>query len=163
MKQARKMFSAQDDDELSSLVRSLAEENWAYVAQNMTHSFTSRQCRERWKNYLDPRLQHASWTDADDARLLDDHARLGTRWTVIAAGFPGRPGNAVRNRIFMLLRKRGKTMCVTPITLPRGPSSEPFRDLFTLSELENAAELEREDPIIGLFRGLPTVKIDNLF
>jgi hypothetical protein len=164
MKQARKMFSAQDDEELSCLVRSLTEENWAYVAQNMTHLFTSRQCRERWKNYLDPRLQHVSWTDADDARLLDDYARLGTRWTVIASGFPGRSGNSVRNRIFLLLRKKDKMNFTnsTQVTSP-GPSCEPFRDLFTLSELENTADFGREDPFLGLFPGLPTVRIDNLF
>jgi hypothetical protein len=166
MKQARKVFNAQDDEELSRLVRSLTEENWTYVAQNMSRLFTSRQCRERWRNYLDPRLQHVSWTDTDDARLLDDYTRLGTRWTVIAAGFPGRSGNSVRNRIFLLLRKKDKVPYPNPnqVRLPSpGPPSEPFRDLFTFSESENIPEPDRDDPIVGLFTGLPTVKIDNLF
>jgi hypothetical protein len=128
MKQARKVFNTQDDEELSRLVCSLTEKNWAYVAQNMSHSFTPRQCRVRWKNYLDPRLQHGSWTDADDVRLLDDYARLGARWTVIAAGFPGRSGNSVRNRIFLLLRNQDDVPYpnLNPVRVPSpGPPSEP--------------------------------------
>jgi hypothetical protein len=167
MKQARKTFTAQDDEELTRLVGSFSGENWAGVAENMTHGFTSRQCRERWKNYLDPRLKNVPWTDDEDARLLDAYERIGRRWTVIAAIFPGRSGNTIRNRLFLLLRKKDK--CPTPLAdhapAPAAirPDKDRFTNLFPLCDSEHAADPDR-DALIGIFfHGQAAFDVDGLF
>jgi transposase-like protein len=102
------MFSRQDDDELVRLVRHVGESNWAYVADHMSACYSARQCRERWRNYLDPRLDRQSWTDEEDARLVEEYKRTGPRWTMIAGHFHGKSGNTVRNRLFLLQRRNKK-------------------------------------------------------
>jgi hypothetical protein len=108
MKRDRRMFSPGDDDELAHLIAMFGEGNWAEVALRMTVPFTSRQCRERWRNYLSPELDHGHWTEEEDRRLLSEFQRYGTRWTLIAITFPGRSGNALRNRYFLLQRRKQK-------------------------------------------------------
>jgi hypothetical protein len=128
MKRSRRMFSPQDDEELAGLVRAVGDGNWVHVSQRMPPGFTPRQCRERWRNYLDPRLGREPWTEAEDARLVEEFLRLGTRWTMIAEQFPGRSGNTVRNRYFLLVRKSEKKTRVSrpppPLArlLPRPPA-----------------------------------------
>jgi hypothetical protein len=106
MKTVRQMFSPRDDEELAQLINTFGDGNWGEVALRMSGPFTSRQCRERWRNYLSPELDHDRWTDEDDRKLLREFERCGTRWTLIAIGFPGRSGNAIRNRYFLLQRRK---------------------------------------------------------
>jgi hypothetical protein len=155
LKQARKAFTARDDEELTRLVGSFTEESWADVAQHMTCGFTSRQCRQRWKNYLDPRLQNVPWTDDDDARLLDAYDRMGNRWSVIAAMFPGRSGNTVRNRLFLLLRRRDK--------VPTPPDKDRFPHVFPVCDSERAPDPDRDELIGIFFRGQAALDVDGLF
>jgi hypothetical protein len=100
------MFGPEDDEELRSLIAAFGESSWAEVAVRMTSPFTSRQCRERWRNYLNPHLGNDEWTEEEDRKLLNQFARSGTRWTVIAEAFPGRSGNSIRNRYFLLQRRK---------------------------------------------------------
>jgi hypothetical protein len=112
------MFSPQEDADLTRLVHALGDANWVHVAQHMAPGFTARQCRERWRNYLDPRLGREPWTEAEDARLIEEFHRLGTRWTMIAEQFPGRSGNTIRNRYFLLQRKTEKKTRDPPREVP---------------------------------------------
>jgi hypothetical protein len=168
---ARRTFSPGDDEELRRLVSSFGDNNWGFVAQQMTAGFTSRQCRERWHNYLDPYLDHESWSDDDDRRLLDEFARVGPRWAAIAGCFAGRSGNSVRNRFFLLQRKARKKggeseKRAAPPSLrvplparqceaPRGP--DPMQEkpnMFSLFNPENFTDLSHEN-IMSMF--FPTV------
>jgi hypothetical protein len=108
MRSHRRMFSPEDDEELRNLVTTFGESSWTDIAIRMPLGFTSRQCRERWRNYVSPSLHRQSWTDEDDRKLIDAFAGFGTRWTRIAEAFPGRSGNTVRNRYFLLQRKKDR-------------------------------------------------------
>jgi hypothetical protein len=102
------MFSPEDDEELRNLVTTYGESSWTDIAIRMPLGFSSRQCRERWRNYVSSSLHRQSWTNEDDRKLIDEVARLGTRWTRIAEAFRGRSGNTVRNRYFLLQRKKDR-------------------------------------------------------
>jgi hypothetical protein len=71
-------------------------------------SRNARQCRERYKNYLDPNLSSAIWTADEDRLLCDKVKRLGTRWSTIAAFFNNRSVMALRNRWQLLERHHTK-------------------------------------------------------
>jgi hypothetical protein len=159
MAKARKLFTTEDDAELVQLVGSFGDGNWSQIAQGISAGFTSRQCRERWRNYLDPRLQHTAWTDADDRRLLDEYARIGTKWTILAAMFPGRSGNAVRNRLLLLLRKKEKPIDEVVPVAPLRPAPQrqephrPFCDVFGIGDQAKLAEMNGDECCSFFFAG----------
>jgi hypothetical protein len=45
---------------------------------------TVRQCRERWKYYLEPSINKLEWTPQEDQLLMEKHHDLGPRWAQIA-------------------------------------------------------------------------------
>jgi hypothetical protein len=100
-----KTFMPQEESELARLIKEYGVDDWSFIARNMSHKSTVRQWRERWKNYLDPRLHHCSWTVEEDRRLMREFNRMDPRWIPLSLLFAGRSGNAVRNRVFLLRRR----------------------------------------------------------
>ncbi|MES1908918.1 MAG: hypothetical protein MHM6MM_001755 [Cercozoa sp. M6MM] len=66
---------------------------------------TVKQCRERWRNTLDPKIKRADWSDEEDALLIKYHKVYGNQWTQIAKYIPGRPDNAIKNRWNSTIRR----------------------------------------------------------
>jgi hypothetical protein len=99
-------FTPQEDEMLRELVGRFGATDWRRVASHLS-TRNSRQCRERWKNYLDPLVAHSQeWTDDDDALLESVFADVGSRWTTLASYFPGRSTNSVKNRWIALQRRK---------------------------------------------------------
>ena len=46
---------------------------------------TNEQCRERWNEHLASSSAHASWTEADDAMLLQAVESMGHQWKAVSA------------------------------------------------------------------------------
>lgn len=102
---SRNTFSAEDDALLLNLVEdSKGKPHWRTISSKMNGK-SPRQCRERYKNYLNPSLLHEDWTPEEDELLIVKHKELGNHWIAIAKCIPGRTGNSVRNRWNLLSRK----------------------------------------------------------
>jgi hypothetical protein len=100
-------FSPEEDQLLTDAVNSIGTGDWHAVSR-LVASRKPRQCRERWTNYLDPRLVDVPWTPEEDDLLKQKFAEIGTRWNQLAAVFPSRSTNAVKNRCLRLHRTRPK-------------------------------------------------------
>lgn len=70
---------------------------------------THKQIRLRWKNHLDPSLSHSPWTPSDLSLLLETYLLKGNKWKEIAADFPGRTDNCIKNKFFSVVRKSLRT------------------------------------------------------
>ncbi|CAI5722836.1 unnamed protein product [Hyaloperonospora brassicae] len=94
-----------DEDELLKELVAEGRKNWGQVATRIPGR-TSKQCRERWYNHLDPSIIRGEYTVEEDRMILDAQARLGNRWSAIAAMLPGRTEDAVKIRWKSLCRVR---------------------------------------------------------
>jgi hypothetical protein len=68
-------------------------------------SRNERQCRERWKNYINPSLRSDPWTLEEDQLVVQKYAEFGPKWNKISKFFSNRSDNAVRNRWQLMLRQ----------------------------------------------------------
>jgi hypothetical protein len=145
-------FSVEDDDRLLAAVMRLGTSHWDEVAREVG-ARNARQCRDRWRNYVNPSLiQNNPWTDEEDAILVSQVAELGAKWMTIVQLFPSRSINNLKNRYHMLQRvnasfrrrkydgSRQSAKPRDPVTLtPTTSEDDPFQFLESLRP-----ELERE-------------------
>lgn len=64
-----------------------------------------KQCRDRWVNHLDPKLNQTPWTDQEEAFLIEKHKSFGCKWSIISKFFQGRSANSIKNHFYSLIRK----------------------------------------------------------
>ncbi|KAJ6248778.1 serine/threonine-protein phosphatase [Anaeramoeba flamelloides] len=86
-----------EDELLIKAVEKHGQQKWSKVAQELPQR-SSKQCRERWKNQLDPTIDHGEWTKEEDEILIVKHQELGNKWSQIKMFLPGRPDNMIKNR-----------------------------------------------------------------
>jgi hypothetical protein len=106
---AKIKFSREEDRALLHLVQEIGDTDWAKVSQRLG-SRSPRQCRERYKNYLDPSLRHGEWSTTEDLLLLIKYQEYGAKWNLMTHFFKNRSENALRNRWNLLDRRRMKEM-----------------------------------------------------
>lgn len=65
-----------------------------------------KQCKERWKNHLNPELNHRPWDVLEDIHLLRCVQKHGLEWRKIKIEIPERTENSIKNRLKSLLNKK---------------------------------------------------------
>ncbi|EAX95254.1 Myb-like DNA-binding domain containing protein [Trichomonas vaginalis G3] len=105
---SRSKFTQKEDQKLIKLVQESGRNpNWREIS-NIMQTRTPRQCRERYQNYLCPRINHKDFTQEEDELILKQFSIHGNKWNAIAKMFRGRTGNMIRNRWQTLIRKANK-------------------------------------------------------
>jgi hypothetical protein len=99
----RQVFTAVEDSLLTQLVRQVGENQWAFIASYIPGR-TVRQCKERYFTYLCPAVRSESWTDVEDALILQKVNEIGHHWTRFVRFFDGRTPNALKNRWNFLVK-----------------------------------------------------------
>ena len=97
-------FTPQEDYLLLQLVQKHGAYNWKYIASQIPNR-NSRQCRERYRNYLNPSINHTPWTSEEDQQLKDLILKYGPQWSLIAKSFPNRTDVFLKNRWVNIQRK----------------------------------------------------------
>lgn len=107
----RHKFTPEEDMILKNLVHESGnEENpgWNYIAEELGHGRTARQCRERYKNYLSSKVKNGSWTDEEEKLLEEKFHQMGPKWSKMTAFFNGRTDVSIKNHWSAMLNRRSK-------------------------------------------------------
>ena len=106
-------WTRQEDELIIEFVRQYGTKNWTKLAALLPGRI-GKQCRERWRNHLDPSNNKGAWTPEEDALLVELHNKFGNAWVKIASQMPGRSDNSIKNRWNSTLRKNPSLGTTTP-------------------------------------------------
>ncbi|XP_057825217.1 transcription factor MYB35 isoform X2 [Cryptomeria japonica] len=109
-------WTAEEDAKLLAYITINGTGNWTSIPNKAGLRRCGKSCRLRWTNYLRPDLKHESFTSEEEQLILNLHAAIGSRWSLIAAQLPGRTDNDVKNHWNTRLRKKLCEMGIDPVT-----------------------------------------------
>ena len=72
-----------------ALVKLHGAKKWSFIASHLPGR-VSKQCRERWHNQLNPDVNKAPWSEAEDTIIIETHQKVGNSWAEIAKMLKGR-------------------------------------------------------------------------
>jgi hypothetical protein len=121
-------FTPEEDDRLIDIVNRRPGASWVEIASAM-RTRNPRQCRERYKNYLDPHLRRDDWTEAEDHLLTQKYVELGPKWNQMSKLFVGRSDIALRNRHMALVRRQGSLEINGETVQPLEPEGPDVLDI----------------------------------
>jgi hypothetical protein len=98
-------FSSSEDQLIRDYVAEHGIHAWARITTVLPHR-SSKQCRERWFNNLDPEITKGGWTPEEDRMIFEAYVSQGPKWAQIAHQIPGRSDNAIKNRWNASISKR---------------------------------------------------------
>lgn len=143
-------FSVAEDNKLRELVSRMGIKSWDTIAHRMKNK-TSKQCRDRWYNYVNPDLCLAEWNDEDDIALVEKFNQIGPKWTILSRHFNGRSVNNIRNR-WLKLKRSKKYEFTYQKNSEQGSSDDQSFDANALTKAEPANEhrvvISRDEQII---------------
>jgi hypothetical protein len=119
---------------------------WTQIAEIMK-TRTHRQIRERYLNYLDPKIQKEEWTcEEEDQRLSFLSKNPKVSWRALSQHFPGRTDVYLKNKAAVFSFKNKISQLTRLNSSPNAAllSSESNKNLST----ENAIEKISEDKFL---------------
>ncbi len=129
-KPKRMQWCKTHDEYLNSLAKLNKGHNWGEIAKAMCErftetQFTSKKCRARWKNCINPEINKVYLNDAEELLLIAHHSTYKNKWSKISKRLPHRNSNILRNSFYSAMRKT-----IQHIVLGRKPPQDVYPLLF---------------------------------
>ncbi|XP_059276034.1 MYB-like transcription factor ODO1 [Lycium ferocissimum] len=109
-------WTGEEDKKLINFILTNGQCCWRAVPKLAGLRRCGKSCRLRWTNYLRPDLKRGLLSEAEEKLVIDLHARLGNRWSKIAARLPGRTDNEIKNHWNTHIKKKLLKMGIDPVT-----------------------------------------------
>ena len=106
-KRSNLQWTDEEDELIAQGVKSMGDRAWTLISRTLNDR-TGKQCRDRWKNVLNPGVKKGNWTEDEDRILFETQKKVGNFWAAIAKRLPGRTDLQVKNRFYTTMRKEAK-------------------------------------------------------
>ncbi|KAJ3426054.1 myb protein-related [Anaeramoeba flamelloides] len=101
------VYPQQEDRLLISAIEKKGCQKWSDISLSLKWR-TSKQCRERWKNKLDPKISTDPLKEEEILKLEKLLDKIGTHWAKIVKHFPNRSDLILKNYYYTKLRSNKK-------------------------------------------------------
>ena len=133
-------WTREEDELILRFVAENGDKDWAKLAM-LLRGRTGKQCRERFKNHLDPSVSKLTWSEDEDRKLIELHSKYGNAWTKIATFFEGRTDNCIKNRWNSTLKKRLERLEKgEPLVMKRGRKPKTYYDSIPKPEIPEVVD-----------------------
>ncbi|XP_047175575.1 transcription factor MYB106-like [Vigna umbellata] len=109
-------WTPEEDNKLLAYVEKHGHGNWRSVPAKAGLERCGKSCRLRWINYLKPDIKRGNFSSEEDHTIIQLHALLGNKWSIIAAHLPQRTDNEIKNYWNTNVKKRLIRMGLDPLT-----------------------------------------------
>ncbi|CAD8121109.1 unnamed protein product [Paramecium sonneborni] len=99
-----KRWTQNEDQTLLRIFKEVGP-SWNTIARQMINK-TGKQVRRRFKNVLDPNLNHSPMTEDEDQRIYQEYLKNGPQWSKISEKMTGRSENMVKNRFYTYIKEK---------------------------------------------------------
>ena len=97
-------WTPSEDKLLTEYVLKFGAKRW-HICAEFIKNRTGKQCREHWKNCLNPDLKKGNWTYEEDLLIMAFYHKCKGSWREMIHLFVNRTENSIKNRFFSQLRK----------------------------------------------------------
>ncbi|KAB2070208.1 hypothetical protein ERO13_A08G130300v2 [Gossypium hirsutum] len=109
-------WAPEEDEILTNYIKKHGHGGWRSLPKLAGLLRCGKSCRLRWTNYLRPDIKRGPFTLEEEKLVIQLHAILGNRWAAIAAQFPRRTDNEIKNLWNTHLKKRLLCLGLDPQT-----------------------------------------------
>lgn len=93
-----------EDELLLDWVKEKGAKNWAKCALTIPGR-TGKQCRERWKNSLDPLVKRGNWSINEQIKMFEAMKVYWYSWSAVSKCLSGRTENSIKNYFYSSVRR----------------------------------------------------------
>ncbi|KAK4758708.1 hypothetical protein SAY87_020009 [Trapa incisa] len=108
-------WTAEEDEILTKYILANGEGSWRSLPKNAGLLRCGKSCRLRWVNYLRADVKRGNISSQEEQIMINLHAVVGNRWSVIASKLPGRTDNEIKNYWNTHLRQRVDSVRMLPV------------------------------------------------
>uniref|UniRef100_A0A6T6M6H8 Uncharacterized protein n=1 Tax=Timspurckia oligopyrenoides TaxID=708627 RepID=A0A6T6M6H8_9RHOD len=94
-----KEWTPEEDQMLKDLVEKYGTRAWHVISHvYFKDTRSGAQVRSRYVDVINPNRSRAPWTQEEDVKLIQLHAKYGNKWSKLAEHFENRVSNDIKNR-----------------------------------------------------------------